>query len=323
QTDILKFNILEGSTTTWITDTPDGSEYSPLRIPKENGISAIRLDIDGLQRLYEYDMVSGASEILLGNLKVGYHVWYNEDIIVSSVLVDNRLDLVVSNLIDGTNITQQKKVGRSLQKIPNTDLISYISKENKIWELKSLNPVTGATKVITTINGTEDICWLPDGTLVAGRGKVLLKFNPKKDTEWSVLQRFTDKNINAITRLAVNSQGSRLAFVAEVSPEIIVQKQLDAYNKRDIEAFLDTYTDDVKVFNFPEELRYTGKKKMRENYAPFFESTPDLNCEIKNRISIGNKVIDEEYLTINGNNFSAVAIYEVENGKIAKVTFVR
>ena len=35
---------------------------------------------------------------------------------------------------------------------------------------------------------------------------------------------------------------------------------------------------------------------MRKGYASFFENTPDLNCEIKNRIIIGNKVIDEEYL---------------------------
>jgi hypothetical protein len=48
-----------------------------------------------------------------------------------------------------------------------------------------------------------------------------------------------------------------------------------------------------------------------------------LNCEIKNRIIIGNKVIDEEYITANGQNFSAVAIYEVQNGKIAKVTFIQ
>ena len=43
---------------------------------------------------------------------------------------------------------------------------------------------------------------------------------------------------------------------------------------------------------------------------------------MKNRIVIGNKVIDKEYITANGDTFSAVAIYEVANGKIAKVTFI-
>ena len=53
------------------------------------------------------------------------------------------------------------------------------------------------------------------------------------------------------------------------------------------------------------------------------EQTPDLHCKITSRIVTGNKVIDEEFLTIHGKNYSAVAIYEVENGKIIKVTFVK
>ena len=93
QTDILKFNVKEGSTSTWLTYTTTGSEYSPLRIPNKNAISAIRLDIDGLQRLYEYDLeTSGSTPIT--DLKIGYHVWYNNHILVATVLVDNRMDLM-------------------------------------------------------------------------------------------------------------------------------------------------------------------------------------------------------------------------------------
>ena len=51
QTDIRLFNIEAGSTTTWITDTPTGSEYSPLKIPNKKAVSAIRLDLDGLLSL--------------------------------------------------------------------------------------------------------------------------------------------------------------------------------------------------------------------------------------------------------------------------------
>ncbi|NNK76718.1 MAG: SnoaL-like domain-containing protein, partial [Maribacter sp.] len=107
------------------------------------------------------------------------------------------------------------------------------------------------------------------------------------------------------------------------NPEPIVQKQLDAYNDRNMEAFLSTYSDDVKVFDFPDKPRFEGKDQMRERYQSFFTDTPDLHCQIKTRMVIANKVIDEEFITANGNNFSAVAIYEVENGKIVKVTFLR
>src|SRR5690606_11283985 len=38
QTDILQFNITQGSTSEWLTNTQTGSEYSPLKIPGTNAI---------------------------------------------------------------------------------------------------------------------------------------------------------------------------------------------------------------------------------------------------------------------------------------------
>ncbi|UII79107.1 nuclear transport factor 2 family protein [Flagellimonas sp. CMM7] len=324
QTDILRFNILEGSTTSWISNTPTGSEYSPLKIPGKKAVSAIRLDLDGLQRLYEYDINTGDSKLILEDLKVGYHLWYNDHTLVTTVLVENRMDLVVINLEDNTNYTFQKNVGRSLWKIPNSDLISYISKENNAWEIKSLNPISGATKKITnTFKESEDICWLNDTTIVAGAGKSLIKFDTESGIEWELIANFEQEEINNITRIAINKAGNRLAFVAEESPANIVQKQLDAYNARDIEAFMDTYSKNIKLYEYPDTLFMEGQEKMKESYGSYFENTPDLHCELKSRIIIGNRVIDEEYITANGVNFRAVAIYEVENGRIIKATFLQ
>ena len=322
QTDVLRFNINEGSTSTWVTNTPTGSEYSPLRIPGKNTISSIRLDLDGLQRLYEYDITNGKSKPIT-NLKIGYHVWHNDHILVSSVLVEDRLDLVVSNLKDNSNHTSQKNVGRSLHKIPGTDLISYISKENKKWEIKSLNPITGATKKIAnTYQNEEDICWLDKNTMLTGAGKSLLMFDTASGIDWEPVICFQQDEINNISRIAVNGSKTRLVFVADESPKVIVQKQVEAYNARDIDAFMDTYAENIKLYNYPNVLFQDSKEKMRARYTSQFENTPDLHCEIKNRIVVGNKVIDEEYVRMNGVYISAVAIYEVENGKIVKVTFM-
>ncbi|MFD2586957.1 nuclear transport factor 2 family protein [Croceitalea marina] len=324
QTDIRLFDIEAGSISSWITDTPTGSEYSPLKIPNKNAVSAIRLDLDGLQRLYEYDIRNGNSKPILKDLKVGYHVWYSDHILVSTVLIENRMDLVVSNLKDKTNYTIQKNVGRSLSKIPNSDLISFVSKTGKAWQIKSLNPITRTVEnIANTFQKSEDICWLNDGSILTGYDKSILRIHPKSDAQWEPIQIFKEQEINNITRIAVSENSKRLAFVAEESPAKIVQKQLDAYNARDIDAFMATYTNSVTVVNFPDKELFKGQEKMRESYAAYFESTPDLNCKIVNRIVIGNKVIDEEYITANGINFSAVAIYEVENGKISKVTFIQ
>ncbi|MGB6150450.1 MAG: nuclear transport factor 2 family protein [Pricia sp.] len=323
QTDIARYDIKTDSVS-WITDTPRGSEYSPLKIPGKNSISAIRLDTTGLQRLYEYSVWDGSSTEILDELKVAYHVWHGENIVVSSVLRDTIMSLVVSDLSDGTNREVQKNVGRSLHKIPGTDLISFISKETTPWEIRSLNPTTGEVKKVTDMyEETDDMCWFSDGTIIAADNQVLMEIHPEKQKEWQRFLRLEKREINNISRIAVSPNGKYLALVFEQSAEAIVQNQLNAYNNRDIDDFLNTYSENVQVFNFPNELRYKGRTKMREQYADFFENTPDLHCEIKNRIIIGNKVIDEEYITANGTYFSAVAIYEVENGKIAKVTFLR
>ncbi len=323
QTDVKRLNINEGSTYKWLTNTPTGSEYSPLKIPGKNAFSVIRLDLDGLQRLYEYDLKTGDSTPIT-NLKIGYHVWVNKDLLVVTVLVENRMDLAVINMKDKKHLIIQKNVGRSLHKIPGSNLVSYIDKSKKQWEIKSMDPISSATSTIgKTFENEEDICWINENTLITGHEKSLLTFNIKEGMDWKPLITFDQEEINKISRIAINSSRTRLAFVAEDSPSKIVQKQLDAYNARDIDAFLDTYSENVKLYTFPNQLLSEGKTAMENQYGSFFENTPDLHCIIKNRIVIGNKVIDEELVTANGSTESAVAIYEVANGKIVKVTFLR
>ncbi|AZJ33913.1 SnoaL-like domain-containing protein [Tenacibaculum mesophilum] len=120
-----------------------------------------------------------------------------------------------------------------------------------------------------------------------------------------------------------NPEGTKLAIVAEVSPRALAQEQLEAYNKRDIDAFLKPYAKGVKVYSYPNKLEYEGIEEMRKRYAPKFETTKDLHCKIISRIVKGNVVIDEEEVTANGATFHAVAIYEIVNGKIAVVRFVK
>lgn len=125
QTDIAKYNISTDSIS-WITNTPEGSEYSPLRIPNSDNISAIRLDTTGLQRLYLNDIKNGKSAPLIADLKVGYHVWDTDQQLVTAVLVKDGMNLMLNYLPEDKNNTVDESVGRSLHKIPNTNLVSFI-----------------------------------------------------------------------------------------------------------------------------------------------------------------------------------------------------
>ena len=107
--------------------------------------------------------------------------------------------------------------------------------------------------------------------------------------------------------------------------EKIVQKQLDSYNARNLEPYLECFSDDVQVFSFPSgEMTYSGKDKLRDIYADIFEQSPNLHCELLNRIVFDNKVIDHESVTgRKGVDVTEiVAIYEIENGLIAKAHFM-
>ena len=105
-------------------------------------------------------------------------------------------------------------------------------------------------------------------------------------------------------------------------PVEIVQRQLEAYNARDLDAFAATYAEDVRIFRMPAtEPAITGQAQLREVYAKRF-SSPGLHAEIVSRIVLGNKVIDHERVVgIREVAVEALAIYEVAGGLIRTVWF--
>ncbi|OUS01958.1 hypothetical protein A9Q86_04715 [Flavobacteriales bacterium 33_180_T64] len=356
QTDIAKYDVRYDSKS-WLNFS-EGGEYTPLKVPNKNEVSAVRLDKDGKQRLYAYNMSNGESTELIQDMVVAYYTWFDNNTIISAVIEGDDLNLYATNLQDGKSQKYATKVGRSFHRIPNSNLISFISKESKNqWQIKSLNPTTGVTKVIAnTMEGVEDICWLDGKTILSGKDAILYKLRLQRDNDWKEVTDLSSNGIAKITRLAANTESNKLLIAGDISAattstqtteetdqtqtteteesnsennsevsqiEVIVQRNLEAYNARDIDAFMADYADDVKTYAYPNTLRTEGKDAMRKGYSEWFDNVKDLRAFIKKRIVIGNKVIDEEQVTANGQIFNAVAIYEVENGKITKVTFIQ
>lgn len=107
------------------------------------------------------------------------------------------------------------------------------------------------------------------------------------------------------------------------TPEILVQRQLNGYNYRNIEAFLEPYSESVELYTYPNTLIGKGKEAMRNIYTKMFEETINLHCELKGRIVQGNVVIDKERVQFGNKFIEATAIYHIENGKIQKVYFIQ
>ena len=104
----------------------------------------------------------------------------------------------------------------------------------------------------------------------------------------------------------------------------IIQKQVEAYNSHDLEAFLSFYSDSVAAYIFPNYPLGKGKEALMEEYGRQFRTEPNMQVEIKKRICLGDYVIDKEFATgmAGGNTLEALAIYKVENNLITTVWFI-
>ena len=322
QTDVLRFNITEGSTKDWLTNTRGGSEYSPMKIPGKEAISAIRLDLDGLQRLYEYSLDSGESKPI-SDLKIGYQLWLDQQLLLATVLVGNRMDLALIDTKENTHQVVGKNVGRSLHRIPGSKRISYISKAKPLWEIMALDPLSGETEKLGDCHkNREDINWLDGNTMITGSGKSLLTLKLDSLQTWRTIMEFGQDQIHNISRIAINPGRNRLAFVAEESPAVIVQKQLDAYNRGDLEGFIDWYSQDALVRRYPDKILHRGKEQLFQEHERFLANTEEAKLEVVKRIVIENLVIDEEISKVDGRSGHQVSLNQVQNGRISSRTLV-
>lgn len=106
--------------------------------------------------------------------------------------------------------------------------------------------------------------------------------------------------------------------------ELPVQKQLEAYNARDIENFMQWWADDCQYYEFPSRLLASGAAEIRERHVARFKE-PNLHGALVKRIAVANMVVDQETVTRTfpdgPGEVDVVAIYEVEDGRIAKAWF--
>lgn len=109
-----------------------------------------------------------------------------------------------------------------------------------------------------------------------------------------------------------------------MTPEEVVQAQVEAYNRRDLEAFVALYSPDTVIYNLPDNtIILEGHDALRERYTQRFLN-PDLHADIVNRMVLKNRVIDHEHVRgIESNQIvQAIAIYEIEDELIQRVWFI-
>ena len=105
------------------------------------------------------------------------------------------------------------------------------------------------------------------------------------------------------------------------TPDAVVQRQLDAFNARDIGALLAVYADDAEMYEHPAKLVAKGSTALRERFTTRFQE-PNLHATLLKRIVSGSKVIDHESVARTfpegPGRIELIMIYEVNDDRITK-----
>jgi uncharacterized protein (TIGR02246 family) len=105
----------------------------------------------------------------------------------------------------------------------------------------------------------------------------------------------------------------------------LVQRQLDAYNAQDIEAFMAFYTEDAELAGLNGAVNQAGHGAIRARHLDLFTEFPENRADVVNQIDLGSIVMVHERVARapGGDNFDVAAIYTLRDGKIARVDFAR
>ena len=107
-----------------------------------------------------------------------------------------------------------------------------------------------------------------------------------------------------------------------VTPVALAQGQLEAYNRRDLDAFCRYFAEDIVLIDgHNNDIILSGMTAFREKYTQTFSNT-GLHCHLVSRMELDNIVIDRESVEGFGEErVEAIAIYHTHDDAISKVIF--
>ncbi len=108
-------------------------------------------------------------------------------------------------------------------------------------------------------------------------------------------------------------------------PVSIIERQLEAYNRHDLDGFLACYSPDAELIDqMSGAVIARGRAEIRPLYEQRFKN-PSLHGEIANRIVLGRIVIDHEHIAEPPVSpfREAVVIYQVGSDFIERAWIIR
>jgi hypothetical protein len=97
---------------------------------------------------------------------------------------------------------------------------------------------------------------------------------------------------------------------------------MDFYNQHNFSDFIKLYADDVKIYTHPDKLLGSGVENISSIFKPKFKSE-SIQVKIISQMNNGSHVINHEVVTEDGIDTKYISIYEVKEGLITSLRFVR
>jgi uncharacterized protein (TIGR02246 family) len=109
---------------------------------------------------------------------------------------------------------------------------------------------------------------------------------------------------------------SRVLYHRFMEVTELVDRQIAAYNSRDAKTFADCHAEGCGIEDGEGNTLMSGRIEIFAAYERFFARNEDIHAEVRNRIVLGNYVVDDEYVTglgaeDGGPTLHAAAIYRV------------
>ncbi len=188
------------------------SEYSPTVMPDDAGVSVIRVEADGTQRVWKFAQDGAPPTLVLPGIKpAGYHAWIDAGHLAVFVL-GKPPTLQIVDVATGKAETVASDIGRAVLQRP-TGTISFVHRDNGVFTVKEYDPVSKAIRPLVAApdgNDDHDAAWGPDGSLFMTRGTEVHAWRPGQEG----FRLVGDPGIGQLSRLAVSRDGRWMALVA-------------------------------------------------------------------------------------------------------------
>lgn len=217
-----------------LTHTPE-NENSPTYVPPGAGpagsFTVVQSEFDSngarpaspIQRLWRFTADGKSPQLILKDINpVGYHAWIDADRLALFVLgaQGKPATLQIASVKTGKAEVITEGVGRSLHRIPGTQLVSFVHREGDDFTVKQLDVSTKKIDPLTKAapgSSDRDMAWMPDGkTILMSAGTKIYSWT-RAASGWTEVYDAAAYQLGAVTRIAVSPKGNAIAIVVAES----------------------------------------------------------------------------------------------------------